>query len=98
MLKNSNRFLIAASVSVFTIASFALSAKAAPANFCNVYAAGAVAQQAENVRRGCGFGGPRWHSWFAGHKAWCLGKSKGRAHAEGAYRLARLLSRPCNRR
>lgn len=39
---------------------------------CSAYARGAVAQNEENLRRGCGYGGPRWQSNYDNHYGWCI--------------------------
>ena len=39
---------------------------------CQAYGRTAVAQQAENLRRGCGFTGGRWQSNFDIHYNWCM--------------------------
>jgi len=42
------------------------------ADACNSYARTAVRQNRANIRRGCGFGGPRWQSNFDNHFNWCM--------------------------
>ncbi len=44
---------------------------------CELYAKEAVEQFDENMRRGCGQVGERWHNIYAGHKGWCLTQSNG---------------------
>jgi hypothetical protein len=39
---------------------------------CRRYAGTAVEQNDENLRRGCGYSGERWHSDHAYHYQWCL--------------------------
>ena len=39
---------------------------------CSSYAKGAVAQNEEALRRGCGFGGARWQSNYDAHYGWCM--------------------------
>ena len=39
---------------------------------CSAYAKGAVAQNEEALRRGCGFGGARWQSNYGAHYGWCM--------------------------
>ncbi|MCF8039166.1 MAG: hypothetical protein K9K79_07605 [Desulfohalobiaceae bacterium] len=39
---------------------------------CRGYARTAIRQNQENLKRGCGFTGPRWTSDFTGHYQWCL--------------------------
>ncbi len=70
-------------------------AAASPGATCARYASKAVQQQELNVRRHCGFAGPRWHTWWDAHYAWCLGKDPGRLASENAkrsHRLAQCLS------
>ena len=39
---------------------------------CQVYAESAVAQQRENLERGCGYQGPEWNLDLRAHLNWCL--------------------------
>jgi len=72
------------------VAASVIPASAAPAPRCAKYASTAVEQHALNVRTGCGFAGPRWHTWWDGHYAWCLGQSKGRIKSETKKRRLKL--------
>jgi len=40
---------------------------------CDEYARIAVSQNEQNLRRRCGFTGPRWTSDYNAHYQWCLG-------------------------
>ena len=53
---------------------------------CNRYAGAAVAQNAANLSRGCGFTGPRWLSDHNAHNTWCLKTPKLFADFENAER------------
>ncbi|MDD2926089.1 hypothetical protein [Rhodoferax sp.] len=44
-------------------------------DYCKNYTALAVTRQHENVQRGCGFTGNRWHTSESGHYNWCMGVS-----------------------
>lgn len=65
-------------------------AAASPGAQCARYANKAAQQQELNVRRGCGFAGPRWHTWWDGHYAWCLSKSPARLAEENGKRSHKL--------
>lgn len=41
-------------------------------NRCKEYAQTAVTQHEENLRSGCGFTDPRWHTDYTAHYEWCL--------------------------
>jgi hypothetical protein len=65
-------------------------AAAAPDARCIGYANRAVSQQMANVNRGCGYIGPRWHTWWDGHYAWCRSKTPNRLAAETVKRNKKL--------
>lgn len=54
----------------FTLLTGAAQAANDPA-FCRSYASEAVEMQNINQQYGCGFRGPRWHTWWDGHFGWC---------------------------
>ena len=56
--------------------SLALPAVALAIN-CNQYAEQAVAQQRENLRLKCGFGGPKWSMDGKAHYKWCKEGNRG---------------------
>jgi hypothetical protein len=58
---------------------------------CAAYASTAVSQQHQNMHRRCGFEGPRWHTWWDGHFAWCLDQSFDRVQVENGIRGGALL-------
>ena len=74
-------------------ASFILTASGAEAQgrraACGDYAREAVEQNETNLRRKCGFEGPRWNSNEGGHLAWCLISPDG-AEREAAARREQL--------
>ncbi len=45
--------------------------------FCSAYARTAVQENNQNLRRGCGFTGPRWQSDFRVHYDWCMRQGPG---------------------
>ncbi|WP_437291155.1 hypothetical protein [Sorangium sp. So ce406] len=47
-------------------------ARAADAATCGKYASGAVAQQNDNLKRGCNISGSAWTSDYNDHYNWCL--------------------------
>jgi len=59
-------------------------------DFCDAYARAAIADQAINVRRGCGFSGGRWHSSYPDHAAFCRSSSRGAVADEERARRSRL--------
>lgn len=59
---------------------------------CELYANEAVQQYAENIDRGCGLVGDRWHNLHAGHKGWCLEQSEGGIKNESIERSKALES------
>ncbi len=61
---------------------------------CDQYAKTAVEQFDENLKRGCGQMGERWHNVYAGHQGWCLIQSKGSITNETEERKKALLT--CN--
>ncbi|WP_437506363.1 hypothetical protein [Sorangium sp. So ce1099] len=65
-------------------------ARAGDSASCARYADSAVQQQLENIRRGCGFSGPRWSTDRNGHYNWCLGVSDTEAFNENAGRAESL--------
>lgn len=65
-------------------------AAASSGPLCVRYANKAVSQQALNLRKGCGFAGPRWHTWWDGHYAWCLHQSPARLSQENSRRSHKL--------
>jgi hypothetical protein len=65
-------------------------ASASPGAVCVRYANKAVSQQKLNERKGCGFAGPRWHTWWDAHYAWCLDKSPARLAEENGRRSHKL--------
>lgn len=82
--------MVAASL-VLGLAVAAMQPRAADAaSNCGVYASDAVDQQATNLRRGCGYTGPRWSSDWGAHYNWCLGVSDERANDEIAARRRAL--------
>lgn len=80
---------ISASVAVATIL-VSTSAFAASPNLCRSYADTAVYQHGQNIGFRCGFAGFRWHSWWDGHYAWCLGQSPKRIWKEQTHRARRI--------
>jgi len=49
---------------------------------CEEYARIAISQNDQNIRRYCGFAGPRWSSDYNGHYQWCVSVSWQTADAE----------------
>ena len=90
---NVRKSIVAASA--ITIAALVLQVTqsyAASDRDCRNYARNAVAQQRENVRRGCGFSGLRWHREWGIHRQWCLGVPIGLALLEDRERRRSLKS------
>lgn len=54
--------------------------------FCARYARTAVAQNQENIRRGCSNTGPRWQSNYNNHYRWCTTTSHSSANYEETQR------------
>jgi TolB-like protein len=54
--------------------------------FCRNYARTAVEQDEENLRRGCGFEGGRWHSDYDMHYNWCMEVPQEDAESENRIR------------
>lgn len=59
---------------------------------CRRYANNAIQQQRVNLTEGCGFTGPRWHTNYEDHFAWCMEVPTGIRLAETAARVGALLS------
>lgn len=79
--------------SAIAIAAFlAITSTASAGNVlqCTNYANSAVTQQGQNIAMGCGYGGPRWHSNFPAHFAWCLQTPTGVINAERNARVNQL--------
>lgn len=53
----------------------------APPDPCDQYARTAVSQNEENIRKGCGYRGAKWHSNYESHLRWCRGASQNEADA-----------------
>jgi hypothetical protein len=85
----SSKTIMILAASATLIAAIARAA-ASPGALCARYANKAVSQQGVNVRKGCGFAGPRWHTWWDGHYAWCLNKSPARLAEENGRRSHKL--------
>ncbi|HFC04107.1 MAG TPA: hypothetical protein ENJ55_00260 [Rhizobiales bacterium] len=84
---------VAAGLTAMTLASIAATSVAeagSPAK-CGRYAATAVAQQAQNIRNGCGFAGFEWHSNQNAHFTWCLAVG-GNARRSGTRMRRRALA------
>jgi len=95
MGKLIRRSLGVLSVMALAMTFFAVSqpAEAAGPRYCSGYANSAVHQQTRNLRRGCGFFGPRWHRAWRLHYSWCRGVPRWRARDERRHR--RVLLRRC---
>lgn len=65
-------------------------AHAAPEPYCQAYARTAIAQNAENIRRGCGNQTYEWHSNHYNHLNWCRHVSVAEAESHIAARSAAL--------
>ena len=52
-----------------------------PPDPCDQYAKTAVSQNDENLRKGCGYRGARWHSNYESHLRWCRSVSQNEADA-----------------
>lgn len=57
---------------------------------CALYAQTAVAQNKENISKGCGFTGPRWNSDYSRHMNWCMGVSLAQSESENKVRTKAL--------
>ncbi|TAN39903.1 MAG: hypothetical protein EPN25_09705 [Nitrospirae bacterium] len=55
-------------------------------DFCERYAKTAVDQSSQNDRKGCGYGGDRWHSNYQKHLRWCMNVDRGAADSEASAR------------
>lgn len=105
MLKTSPAtFGQASPVGIAAVLLLALSsaAIASPhAGTCRAYATQAVAQNEDNLAKGCGFAGPRWQSDHDAHYRWCVGggwmfdghKNEANARAD---ELSRCKPKPSN--
>ena len=62
-------------------------------DMCREYANTAVRQNQENLKRRCGFTGPRWSSDFQGHFQWCLQVPEKMANTETRARNRALKSK-----
>ncbi len=60
---------------------------------CRRYAKTAVSQNAQNIKRGCGFTGPEWHSDYERHNQWCLKSPPNAAEANNRLRVEALKNR-----
>lgn len=85
-----SKLMIALTLAATAFALATIPAAASPGATCARYASKAVQQQELNLRRHCGFAGPRWHTWWDAHYAWCLSKGAGRLASENAKRSSRL--------
>ncbi|MHB8880916.1 MAG: hypothetical protein ACYC69_05305 [Thermodesulfovibrionales bacterium] len=54
--------------------------------FCEQYAKTAVDQNSLNNRKGCGYGGDRWHSNYQKHLSWCRSVDRRDADSEAGAR------------
>jgi hypothetical protein len=59
---------------------------------CQQYAQSAVAQNQQNLSRGCGFSGLRWSSDYNGHYQWCLSMPQLIADLENGARENELMN------
>lgn len=62
-----SKLLIALTPAATAFAVAAIPVSASPGATCARYASKAVEQQGLNLRRHCGFVGPRWHTWWDAH-------------------------------
>ncbi len=54
--------------------------------FCDQYAKSAVDHNRQNIRRGCGYTGDRWHSSYQQHFDWCMEVDRAAADSEAGVR------------
>jgi len=59
-------------------------------DYCKDYTAQAIARQADNVQRQCGYTGNRWHTSEGGHYGWCMASSLELSRSETAGRAQDL--------
>lgn len=57
---------------------------------CSQYARLAVAENEENLARGCGYGGSDWSSDYDSHLRWCMNGNRAEAGKEHDRRMAQL--------
>jgi hypothetical protein len=83
-------------VSAFAIASTAVTAQGAGAQFCDTYANKAFEAAKQNNEFACGFQGTRWLLDLNGHRFWCSITSEAQATAETNARAAEIGPCICN--
>lgn len=58
--------------------------------YCSQYARLAIAEQNENIQRGCGYNDGTWHTGYDAHYQWCMHNGRGAADQQHDRRMQQL--------